>query len=376
MADKNIICSAYFPKTDTHALVQEENDCVYLYMYIRPDQDDQEIRASWVRNYGKAIDAVDKKAMDNGLQPRMPMKACAHPAGAPVFNPADLRIVFMEDGDGAALYEKDALLAVIPGWASSGEFTGYARDAVGTSPFAWELGTPADNDIYGRVGKADAYWQSMQDGKTWEAFRDSHLASIEKAYGPHSEYLVVDSGYFPPKALVRVDKGGDTYIFTLGMSLLCQPSVEMFSQYPEGLRRAELAMGVKKDIFDLHRDQFIAYLAGLSDIPWNYTTFLADGHTVLFDINGKFKNRFSNALLLEGENSFGERLYGDFRGDTVNLLWVVPINGIHQKYAEEKGNDGLMKLAKNIKSSGFRVFDGEEKFVSVKNETGAGKRTR
>lgn len=70
MADKNIICSAYFPKTDTHALVQEENDCVYLYMYIRPDQDDQEIRASWVRNYGKAIDAVDKKAMDNGLQPR------------------------------------------------------------------------------------------------------------------------------------------------------------------------------------------------------------------------------------------------------------------------------------------------------------------
>ena len=177
MADKNIICSAYFPKTDTHALVQEENDCVYLYMYIRPDQDDQKIRP----------------------QPSLPMKACAHPAGAPVFNPADLRIVFMEDGDGAALYEKDALLAVIPGWASSGEFTGYARDAVGTSPFAWELGTPADNDIYGRVGKADAYWQSMQDGKTWEAFRDSHLASIEKAYGPHSEYLVVDCGYFPPK---------------------------------------------------------------------------------------------------------------------------------------------------------------------------------
>ena len=120
MADKNIICSAYFHKTDTHALVQEENDCVYLYMYIRPDQDDQEIRASWVRNYGKAIDAVDKKAMDNGLQPRMPMKACAHPAGAPVLNPADLRIVFMEDGDGPALYEKDALLAVTPGCASRG----------------------------------------------------------------------------------------------------------------------------------------------------------------------------------------------------------------------------------------------------------------
>ena len=60
--DKNIICSAYFPKTDTHALVQEENDCVYLYLYIRPDSKDTEIRACWERNYGKAIYAVDEKA--------------------------------------------------------------------------------------------------------------------------------------------------------------------------------------------------------------------------------------------------------------------------------------------------------------------------
>ena len=141
--------------------------------------------------------------------------------------------------------------------------------------------------FYGRVGKADAYWQSMQDGKTWEAFRDSHLASIEKAYGPHSEYLVVDSGYFPPKALVRVDKGGDTYIFTLGMSLLCQPSVEMFSQYPEGLRRAELAMGVKGYFSTSTATSSSPTLPDSPDIPRNYTTFLADGHTVLFDINGE-----------------------------------------------------------------------------------------
>ena len=262
MPDKNIICSAYFPKTDTHALVQEENDCVYLYLYIRPDSKDTEIRACWVRNYGKAIDAVDEKALDAGAQPRMPLRACRHPQGAARLDPKDLRLVFLEDGDGAALYEGDQLLSVIPGWASSGEFTGYARDAIGTSPFAWELGKPRQNDIFKRVRQAESYWKSMQDNATWEHFRDQHLQAIERAYGPHAEYLVVDVGYFPPRAVVTVREGDTVWLFTLGMSLLQQPSVDRFTQYPEGLRRAELAMGVREDLFREHRDAFVAYLVG------------------------------------------------------------------------------------------------------------------
>ena len=360
--DKNIICSAYFPKTDTHALVQQENDCVYLYLYIRPESKDAEIRASWVRNYGKAVDAVDKKAMEAGLQPRMPLRACRHPQGAARLDPAALRIVFLEDGDGAALYQGDDLLAVIPGWASSGEFTGYARDAIGTSPFAWELGTPDQNDIYKRVEQADAYWKSMQDNAAWEKFRDGHVAAIEKAYGPRAEYLAVDTGYFPPRAVVAVRRGGAVLLFTLGMSLLQQPSVDRYSQYPEGLRRAELAMGIREDLFERHRDAFIAYLVGLSDIPWNYTTFLGDGHTVLFDID-PFGEEFSNALLLEGEVNFSEKLYSRFRGDAVNCLWVVPITRKEQGYAEELGNAALIKCAAgDVRSEDFRVFDGRDKF--------------
>ena len=366
--DKNIICSAYFPKTDTHALVQEENDCVYLYLYIRPDSKDTEIRACWVRNYGKAIDAVDEKALDAGAQPRMPLRACRHPQGAARLDPKDLRLVFLEDGDGAALYEGDQLLAVIPGWASSGEFTGYARDAIGTSPFAWELGTPRQNDIFKRVRQAESYWKSMQDNATWEHFRDQHLQAIERAYGPHAEYLVVDVGYFPPRAVVTVREGDTVWLFTLGMSLLQQPSVDRFTQYPEGLRRAELAMGVREDLFWEHRDAFVAYLVGLSDIPWNYTTFLGDGHTVLFDIE-PFGKHFSHALLLEGEANFSEKLYGDFRGDPVNCLWIVPITEKQQHYAEELGNEALMKCARgDVRERAFRVFDGQEKFLLQEKE--------
>ena len=359
MDNKKIICNSYCPKTDTHALVQEENDCVYLYLYIRPDTKDTEIRASWVRNYGPAIDAVDQKAMESGMQPRMPLKACRHPKGAPRLDPADLRIVFLEDGDGAALYQKDDLLAVIPGWASSGEFTGYARDAVGTSPFAWELGTREQNDIYARVEAAQDYWNQMQGNAVWEAFRDSHMEAIEKAYGKHTDYLVVDNGYFPPKSLVRVDKGDDVYLFTLGMSLMQQPSVEMYTQHPQGLRRAELAFCLRKDLFEAKKDSFTAYLIGLSDIPWNYTTFLGDGHTVLFDIE-PYDKTFTNALLLGGERNFRQRLYAPFRGDDVNTLWVVPVTEKEQAYAEQMGNDALMKCAVDV--VGLHVFDGTDNF--------------
>ena len=361
-AGKNIICRAYFPKTDTHALVQEENDCVYLYLYIRPESSDTEIRASWVRNYAPAIDAVDEQALQAGLQPRMPLRACRHPKGATRLDPETLRIVFLEDGDGAALYQDDELLAFIPGWASSGEFTGYARDAIGTSPFAWELGTPRQNDVFQRAQQAEAYWKSMQQNTVWEQFRDERLAAIERAYGPHTEYLAIDTGYFPPRAVVIVESEGIVRLFTLGMSLLQQPSVDLYSQHPESLRRAELAMAVDKALFDAHRDTFVAYLVGLSDIPWNYTTFLADGHTVLFDID-PFGKDFTNALLLEGGTHFSQSLYGDFRSDTVNCLWIVPITRSEQQYAEEMGNVALMACARGDRQAmAFRVFDAQDKF--------------
>ncbi|MDD4819313.1 MAG: suppressor of fused domain protein [Flavobacteriales bacterium] len=357
--DKNIICSAYFPKTDTHALVQEENDCVYLYMYIRPNTPEQEIRASWVRNYGVAINGVDQKAINEEKQPRMPQKACTHPQGAPKFRPEDLSLVFLEDGDGVALKEKDQLLAVIPGWASSGEFTGYARDAVGTSPFAWELGTEKDNEIFAQVASAEKYWNDMLHGNAWTEYRDTHMEAIEKMYGKHSEYLAVDNGEFPPKALVVVEKKDTVYLFTIGMGTLAMPTVEMCTQNPQELRRCELAMAMTKTIWTKDKDQFLAFMSGLADIPWAYTTFLADGHTVLFDIK-PYQTHFTNAMLLDGEINFNESLFPAFRNDKLNLLWVVPITKIQQEYAEENGNEDFMLHRK--KDVDLRVFTTEEKF--------------
>ena len=357
--DKNIICNAYFPKTDTHALVQEENDCVYLYMYIRPNTPDQEIRASWVRNYGPAIDGVDKKSIDTEKQPRMPLKACSHPQGAPKFKPEDLSLVFLEDGDGVALKEKEEIMAVIPGWASSGEFTGYARDAVGTSPFAWELGTPKDNDIFSQIHSAEKYWNDILHGNAWNEYRDTHISDIEKHYGKHTEYLAVDNGDFPPKALVVVEKKDVVYLFTLGMGVLAMPTVEMCTQNPSEYRRCELAMGITPAIWKKDRDQILAYMSGISDIPWNYTTFLADGHTVLFDIK-PYQTHFSNAMLLDGEINFSEKMFNNFRGDKLNVLWIVPITKVQQEYAEENGNEDFMLHRK--KDVDLRVFTTEEKF--------------
>ncbi|MBR4402222.1 MAG: suppressor of fused domain protein [Flavobacteriales bacterium] len=357
--DKKIICSAYFAKTDTHALVQEENNCVYLYMYIRPDRPDAEIRASWVRNYIEAKDGVDMKAINAGAQPRMPRKACRHVKGAQRLKEERLCLVFLEDGDGVALKDGDALLAVIPGWASSGEFTGYARDAVGTSPFAWELGSREENDIHDVVERAEQLWQSMLEGDAWEIYRDSHIKAIDEAYGSHTEYLAIDNGAFPPKAIVVCEKEDVTRIFTLGVGVLAMPTVEMCTQNAGAMRRAELAMAVSSEVWKESRESIIAYVAGISDIPWNYTTFLADGHTVLYDVK-PYDEHFTNAILLEGEAHFAQKMYEDFRGDKMNNLWVVPITKMEQAYAEENGNDALMSKVRE--GVDLRTFDKEDKF--------------
>lgn len=362
--DKKIICSAYFPKTDTHALLQEENNCVYLYMYIRPDRPDAEIRASWVRNYIEAKDGVDMKAINAGAQPRMPRKACRHPRGAVALKAENLRLVFLEDGDGVALKDKDSLLAVIPGWASSGEFTGYARDAVGTSPFAWELGSREENDIYDVVERAEEYWKDMIEGDAWAVYRDRHIEAIDKKYGPHSEYLAVDNGAFPPKAIVICEKADVTYLFTLGVGILAMPTVEMCTQNPQDMRRTELAMAVSSEVWKESRDSLIAYIAGISDIPWNYTTFIGDGHTVLYDVK-PYDEHFTNAILLEGGTHFKDDLYGTFRNDRMNNLWIVPITKLEQAYAEENGNDALMSKARE--GIDMRLFDKEDKF-SIKKK--------
>jgi hypothetical protein len=56
----------------------------------------------------------------------MPRAHCKHPAWlTSTRSSKNVRIVWSEEGDAAALYERDQLLAVIPSWSGSGGFDGF-----------------------------------------------------------------------------------------------------------------------------------------------------------------------------------------------------------------------------------------------------------
>src|SRR5690606_39544178 len=91
-------------------------------------------------NHEIAPETSDASGLYEGRAPLMPAAHTKHPQGRAPFDPATLRAVWFEEGDGVALLDEEGLLAVIPGWAEADRgLPGYSRDAIGRSAYAWAL---------------------------------------------------------------------------------------------------------------------------------------------------------------------------------------------------------------------------------------------
>src|SRR6516225_9688842 len=92
-------------------------------------------------NHRRAPEALEVESLRSGSPSRNPALHCRHAAGRPPPAAQDLRVVWLPEGNGATLYERDEILAIIPPWSGANEFHGYARDNIGEGPLAWELGS-------------------------------------------------------------------------------------------------------------------------------------------------------------------------------------------------------------------------------------------
>ncbi len=275
-----VLAESFSPLCNVRAFAEESESCVYFYLQWRSGSGQSRIKSCWVCNTRPAPDQVDKAAMDRGEAPRMPRSGCGHnPEGIHLDKKA-LSILWLEEGDAAALLEDGKILALIPGWAWREEgFPGYARYAVGTTPFAWTL-REAEAALAPRVERSRAYWNTME-GDYWPALQQQGLEAMEAFFGPHEQYYAIDGGKFPPKALVTGRREGVRYGFTLGVSALCQPVVEQYwSQEPEKHRRMELAFAACEGIPEDRWMAALGRVSGMTNLPWGEITCLGQGHTV------------------------------------------------------------------------------------------------
>lgn len=361
--EPEVLVESWSPVCNIRAFAEENDTCVYFYLWRAPNTDHAQVKACWVCNTRPAPEGLDKAAMDRGEAPMMPRSGCSHDEKGIRPDKKALSIVWLEEGSAAALLENGKILALIPDWAWREEnFNGYARYAVGTAPLAWAL-KDAEAVLGPRVEKSRAYWEAMEEGGYWKEFQEDRLAALEAFFGgPHEQYYAIDGGHFPAKALVTGRRGGVRYGFTLGTSILCQPVAEQYYQEDApNRRRIELAFAAREDIPEERWMAALGRVAGLTNLPWGEITCLGHGHTVPC---GDSLPGFAAFLLIDARRlpEAPAPAFAPVMGEPVALLWAVPLTQKEYEVALESQEAVLPMLYQGAPGEQV-VFTGEGKFL-------------
>jgi hypothetical protein len=332
------------PNGNIQAVVEADEDVCFFYLFGAQGTDFG-TRCVWVRNHSQAPASLDAARMSAGVPPKNPQAHCRHPHGLPPLRKEHLRVAWLPEGNGAALYEGGELLAIVPPWSGMNGFHGYAAESIGEGPIAWEIG--AHNSLIERFCEAQSYWQRWENANPWPSMQDALLSGIEKQLGRHSNYYAIDGGKWPPKAIVRIPVPDCVVLVTIGMSVRPQPNVEMSTAGPELLRRIELGVVLPARWPDDAVTRFAGYMSGQTGLPWNKYTWFGPGHTIPCD---SWQNRsFAFALLQPDHPAVPTPTLEPQFGDPVNILWLVPISAVEQQMAVDDGSERLIQALPRLR---------------------------
>ena len=358
MGEPKILLEEWSPVCNIQAFVEETDSCCYFYLWIKPGMDN-EVRNCWICNVAAAPEELDVEGMKQGMAPAMPREYVQHDIGGIKLDADQLKIVWFEEGNAAALLSEDEILCVIPGWSGYQGFHGYSKYAKGTTPCAWEL-TEALPVIKERVERSKAFWDWFEfEPDYWKLTQKMHMDSLERFYGKYENYYAIDGEEFPPKALIQGSREGVVYGITAGVSLIPMPDVEMWygDDYRE-YRRIELGFAATVRHEELCKYMY-SFLSSLAAYPWKENTFLGHGHTVPCQrIKGYEALLLINPRIVKGIEMPD---YAPCMEETVNILWAVPITGEEYQFAtEHEIEETLGHVSGDI--ARIHIFDGVPKF--------------
>jgi hypothetical protein len=335
------------PLGNVQASVEDDGGVVYFYLYFHklPEDNPRRVRACWVRNRGPAPRDFDPAAMQRGEPPLLPARYCRDPASISPLEPARLRIVWLEEGDAAALLEDDEILAIIPGW-SGDQCAGYARDCSEVNTLCWPL--LAENVLRQRVADSAAYWHAWNEAEPWVDYSDAAMAALEQALGPHSRYFAIDNDEWPPKALVAFEQAEQTTVVTMGLGLLPQPGVP-----EDAAARIELGLVFRgSDAAQLRSGG--SQISGMSGMPWQQFTWFGENHTISCgSLPWCVGGAPAEAVLVSSSlPNVPQLTLPKFRDQRVQVLWLHPISAAEQSLAMEQGTEALLKRLKAARVTG------------------------
>ncbi|MQY03002.1 suppressor of fused domain protein [Actinomadura macrotermitis] len=335
-----------------------ESDGVVTAAYLRKKRD-VVVGAVWVANHRAAPDGPDRARLNAGLAPLMPASHVRDPDGRGPLDPAELEIVWFEEGDGVAVLESGEPLLVLPGWSDVGRgIPGYSRDATAQSPFAF----PLDDELaefLPRIERAREHWKACAADGSWAGFQQSILGHLLQRLGPGGHYwhdvgsqLTGGRAAAPTVGVSERPARGDrdyTVLSTVGMSRQRMPTVELYEDDVAPHSRIELAVATS-----LPTRRAGSIFPWLAQYPWRSVTWFAPGDVVkwyheprTFPLGGDDAS-WGGVLLLEEPSRLAGPVPPGLRGltldgDPVRWLWLVPITAEEHRYAKSEGSDALVR---------------------------------
>lgn len=345
MSEIELVFAETSPYGSVEAVIEQDDQVAYLYLRGVENSSFQ-MKSCWIRNFVKAPDELDRNRLSAGLAPTLPAPMCQNPEPGARLDEKQLRIVWFEEGDGAALLENEELLAMIPASTGSEQFDGFARDCKRDSPFCCPL--PAeDHQLIMRVAEADQFWKSWQSNHSpWMEAEPKLLSAYSEIWGEPVQYLAIDQGTWPPRTAAVFHHDQRKIVASVGNSVCPQPKVDRVFDQPRAFRRFEWATGFDESISDELIRAFAGYLAAQLPIPWQQQSFFADGHSVgcqLFLQSEEIPD-FSSIMLCSQERldvSYQIKM-PEVCGDPVNLLWSIPLFEGERKYIRDTANVSLL----------------------------------
>lgn len=278
---------------------------------------------------------------------------CRFPEGQAFLKTEDLEIVWLEEGDGAALLENGEIIAIIPSWSGNGDFFGYAKDCSGQGEFCWEL--TESNILIDRVRNAKEFWSLWNDEPTPFQIRQPQLLnSYQEILGNSDKYFAIDGNEWPPKGLfLKTGEFNDVFV-TVGLSLFPMPVVEMYSETPNEINRIELGLILKSGLNESELNGLANWISGQADIPWKRITWMGNGHTITFM---KLKNtKITSVILVKDLKVLPKLDLEDYRGSKINILWMIPITENERNHVIKNGCELLIEKLNHLGREVFNIY--------------------
>ncbi|NMM47804.1 suppressor of fused domain protein [Marinigracilibium pacificum] len=338
------------PSCPITAIVEQDDRVAYFYLW-GPDNSDFGVRSCWIRNLQPYSDKDEKYFIKDGNAPMMHSQFCKFPEGEPKLEKEELEIVWLEEGDGAALLYRNEILAIIPTWSGYDGFFGYATSCNGEGDFAWELTN--DNELISRVAESQEYWESWdQEPVPFQIQQPVIIDEYEETFGKLDKYYAIDGEEWPPRGLYLRTGESKTIFATVGLSLLPMPIVEMYVDDRLQSNRIELGMMLNSSLSEDEIQGIANWFSSNAPIPWANITFLGEGHTIRFPKSDNSK--LTSVILTNQLEILPKPELGSYRNSDITFLWMVPIS---EKERDRIINKGSEEIIKKLNAIGSKIFN-------------------